>query len=145
MEGSETLASPSAEVWISFLSPHHSVLTSSVSHFRNDYQVGGQNFSSPFLPSGDADSSICEKCLSVFKFRLSYLTSVPGCFSSSQFWHWNSVKDVQVAVFSYFRESCWSEWKMSFIKVWEVGRAGRSVYLSNHNFLLCAIASKENL
>lgn len=84
MEGSETLASPTADVWISFLFPHRSILTSSVFHFQNDYQVQGQNFFPPlFLPSGNADSSIWEKCPCVFAFRLRYLTSASACSYSS--------------------------------------------------------------
>lgn len=88
--GSETLASPSAEVWISFLFPHHSVLTSSVSHFCNDCQVQGRIPPPPhlfffFLSSGNADSFICEKCLCVFDFGLRYLTLGSAGLNSSHF------------------------------------------------------------
>lgn len=114
MEGSETLASPSAEVWISFLFPHHSILTSSVFHFCNDYQVQGQKFSSPFLPSGNADSSICEKCPCVFEFRLRYLTSASACSNSSHSRHWVTpepgISFKEAIVLSYFREICMFGW-----------------------------------
>lgn len=116
MKGSETLASPTAEVWISFLFPHRSVLTS-VFHFRNDYQVRGQNFSLPFfLPSGNADSSICEKCPCVFEFRLRYLTSASTCSNSSQSWHWVTpepgIPFKEASIFSDLGQICQVHWKI---------------------------------
>lgn len=107
--GSETLASPSAEVWISFLFPHHSVLTSSVSHFCNDCQVQGRIFFFFFLSSGNADSFICEKCLCVFDFGLRYLTLGSAGLNSSHFWHWVTLKAripwKEVVVFGDLKEN----------------------------------------
>lgn len=126
MEGSETLASPSAEVWISFLFPHHSILTSSVFHFYNDYQVQGQKFSSPFLPSGNADSSICEKCPCVFEFGLRYLTSASACSNSSHSRHWVTpepgISSKEAIVWSYLREICMFGWtQMNNVCHWTTG------------------------
>lgn len=126
MEGSETLASPSAEVWISFLFPHHSILTSSVFHSCNDYQVQGQKFSSPFLPSGNADSSICEKCPCVFEFRLRYLTSASACSNSSHSCYWVTpepgISFKEAVVLSYLREICKFLWKILPLNCFRVSR-----------------------
>lgn len=110
--GSETLASPSAEVWISFLFPHHSVLTSSVSHFCNDCQVQGRIFFFfPhrfffFLSSGNVDSFICEKCLCVFDFGLRYLTLGSAGLNSS---HFLALGDTEGQ--KYLKCGFWATWK----------------------------------
>lgn len=133
--GSETLASPSAEVWISFLFPHHSVLTSSVSHFCNDCQVQGRIFfptSFFFLSSGNEDSFICEKCLCVFDFGLRYLTLGSAGLNSSHFWHWVTLKAriswKEVAVFGNLKD-----WKISRVQIydliWDVGSVENKSFL----------------
>lgn len=71
-----------------------------------------QDFSTSFLPSGDADSSICEKCLCVFEFRLGCLTTGLTC-SNCTFLAlgdtkgFNSLKNnVEVFVLHYLKLSC---------------------------------------